>query len=173
MTISYIIPSLNRLTLHRTIASIEMRPGDEICVEYDIPRSNRWGNDQRNKAIARATGDYLAFIDDDDQYIPGYRQIMEDAMQKNPGLPNLFKMRYPNGEIKWSKKEVVPGNVSTPMILVPNNRREMLYHWQGARNMADFIFIDKWKWPKEDIVWREEVIVNLDHNDNEVNQDGK
>ena len=24
--------------------------------------------------------------------------------------------------------------------------------------MADFLFVDNWKWPEEDIVWREEII---------------
>jgi hypothetical protein len=66
-TISYIIPSINRPTLHDTIASIEMRTGDEICLEFDLPKTGMWGNPQRNKAIRRAGGDWLAFIDDDDK----------------------------------------------------------------------------------------------------------
>lgn len=163
-SISFIIPSINRQTLHRTIASIEMWEGDEICVEFDIPRSNMWGNPQRNKAIDRATGDYLAFIDDDDYYVPGHRAVMATAMEENPGKPNLFKMAYPDGPILWETRQVIPGNVSTPMILVPNIK-ERLYHWPGARNMADFIFIDRWDWPKEEIVWRDEIIVNLGHPD--------
>lgn len=171
-SISYILPSLNRSTLKRTIDSIEMRSGDEICLEFDIPKSNRWGNDQRNKAIARATGDYLAFIDDDDWYKPGYRDIFEKAINENPGKPLMFKMEYPNGDVIWGEKKLIPGNVSTPMMLVPN-KKEMLYHWEGARNMADYIFMCRWKWPPDEIVWRDEIIVNLDHNDNEVNQDGK
>ncbi len=165
-SISFVIPSLNRPSLHRTIASIERWPDDEILVEFDIPRSNRWGNDQRNKAIKRAEGDYLAFIDDDDWYVKGHRQIMQDAINENEGKPILFQMQYPEGRVLWEEKEVKPGNVSTPMILVPNIKG-MIYHWEGARNMADFIFINKWKWHKNQIVWKEQVLVNLGHADGE------
>lgn len=168
MTISFIIPSINRQTLHRTIASIEAKEGDQICVEYDIPRLNMWGNPQRNIAIARATGDYLAFIDDDDWYVEGHREIMEQEMNKNPGVPILFQMRYPGGRVLWETKEVVPGNIATPMILVPNNEIYVT-DWEGKRNMADFLFVNKW--PKEHIVWVDKVITNLGHNDGEKSSD--
>lgn len=158
-TISYIIPSLNRESLHRTIASIEMREGDEICVEFDIPKSNMWGNPQRNKAMARATGDYLAFIDDDDFYVKGHREKMEKAIQEHPGSLLLFQMRFPNGAVLWNGKDKVPGNIGTPMILVPNDKSK-LHFWKEGRNMADFIFVDHWK---GDIVWIEEVLTELGH----------
>lgn len=163
-TISFIIPSINRETLKRTIDSIEMRKGDEIVVEFDIPKSNMWGNNQRNRGIIRAIGDYLAFLDDDDVFVPGHRQIMENAINENPGKPNLFKMKYPDGRILWSKKEVVPGNIGSSMIFIPN-KKEMLKTFYKARNMGDFIFVNTWKWSKEDIVWREEIISLLGHND--------
>lgn len=156
-SISYIIPSINRPSLTRTVDSIEARPGDEIIVEYDKPRQNAWGNPQRNKGMARATGDYLAFIDDDDWYVPGHRERQERAIAENPGLPILFQMKYPNGNIIWKEKRIYPGNVSTPMILVPN-KKEMLHHWEGKRNMADYIFISKWKWTRTITVWIPEVI---------------
>lgn len=157
MTISYIIPSLNRRTLTRTIDSIEARAGDEIIVEYDKPRMNMWGNPQRNLGMAKATGDWLAFIDDDDYYVPGHREIQEQAMIEARGMPILFRMKYPSGNILWKDKRIYPGNVSTPMILVPNNK-EMLHYWEGRRNTADYIFISKWKWPRTKTVWREEII---------------
>lgn len=162
-TISYIIPSINRDTLKRTIDSIEARKGDQILVEYDIPKTGWWGNPQRNKAMQRATGDYLAFIDDDDYYVPGHRQMQEDAIEKYPDLPILFQMQYPDGKILWNEKRIYPGNVSTPMILVPNVR-SMLHHWEGKRNMADYIFISKWKWPRTQTVWIDKVLVKLGHN---------
>ena len=140
-SISFVIPSLNRESLHRTIASIEVWLGDEILVEFDIPQSFKWGNDQRNKAMARAKGDYLAFLDDDDCFVYNHREKMQRAIDENPDKPILFQMQYPNGDVLWKTKEVIPGNVSTPMILVPNTKK-MLHTWEGGRNMAYFIFFD-------------------------------
>ena len=164
-SISYIIPSLNRESLHRTIASIEMRQGDEICVEFDIPRTFRWGNNCRNAAIVRAKGDYLAFIDDDDVYLPGHREKMEQTIQENPGKALLFQMQYPDTKrVLWETPDLVAGNVSTPMIVVPNTK-EFLTELEGGRNMADFLFMNKW--PKDKIVWIPKVIVLLGHPDGE------
>lgn len=160
--ISFVIPSINRETLHRTVASIEVWPGDEVLVEFDLPPSGMWGNPQRNKAIKRATGDYLAFIDDDDYYVKGHRQIMEDTINQNPGKPILFRMQYPNGKCLWKVKKILPGNVGSPMILVPN-KREMLYKWFSGRNMADYIFVRNWGWKDEDVVFSDAIIALLGH----------
>ena len=162
-SISFIIPSVNRESLHRTVASIEVRKGDEVLVEYDLPPTGRWGNDQRNKAMARAIGDYLAFIDDDDSYVPCHRQIMEDAITENPGKPILFRMQYPDGRYVWKVKSIYPGNVGSPMILVPNDKK-MLYKWFSGRNMADYIFIRNWGWKDEEVVWSDKIIALLGHN---------
>ena len=165
--ISFIIPSINRESLHKTLGSIEVWPGDEIIVEFDLPPSGGWGNTPRNKGIARATGDYLSFMDDDDKYVPGHRQIQEDVINANPGKPVLFKMQYPNGKTLWRKKEIVAGNVGSPMIMVPNDKK-MLYKFFGKRNMGDFIFVYNWGWKYDEVVWSEEVIALLGHNNEEL-----
>lgn len=167
-TISYIIPSVNRASLKATIDSIELWPGDEVLVEFDILREDRYGNAHRNAGIARAKCDYLAFIDDDDWYVRGHRQIMENAINENPGKPNLFKIEYPDGNILWKEKNIVPGNVSTQMFLVPNIK-ERLGKFKVGRNMGDYYFAASWKWDKDDIIWREEIISNLSHNDGSKN----
>ncbi len=138
-----------------------MWPGDEVLVEFDLPPSGRWGNDQRNKAMERAIGDYLAFIDDDDTYVPEHRWLMDEAILDQPDALHLFKMRYPNGSELWETKEKIPGNIGSPMILVPNNK-DKLFYWKDGRNMADFIFVDHW--PGE-IAWHKDVIANLGHDD--------
>jgi glycosyltransferase involved in cell wall biosynthesis len=158
-SISFIIPSINRRSLYNTIDSIELWKGDEVLVEFDLPPSGRWGNDQRNNAMMRAKGDYLAFIDDDDVYVAGHRRIMQKAIFDNPDCLTLFKMQYPNGDLLWAIPDKVPGNIGSPMILVPNNPK-YCYHWKDGRNMADFIFVDHWQ---GEIVWREEIIAYLGH----------
>lgn len=164
-SVSFIIPTIGRSSLKRTLASIGEQPGDQVIVVKDIPPSRMWGNPQRNKAMEMATCDYLSFMDDDDTFAPGAREIIERAIDENPQAnPILFKIKYPDGRIIWKQKKVIPGNISTQMILVPN-KKEMLYHWQDGRNMADFIFVDNWKWPKEQIIWREEIIALMGHSD--------
>lgn len=158
--ISFIIPTIGRDSLGATIRSIGARKGDEILVEVDSPMSKRWGNIQRNAAMARAAGDYLAFIDDDDIYVPGARDIMERAIRKNPDVPILFKIQYPNGGTLWKKKKVEHSNVSTQMILVPNSK-EKLHIWEVRYHSADYLFINRWKWKKEEIVWSDEIIAYM------------
>lgn len=158
MKISFIIPSINRPTLYKTIASINPEEGDEVIVEFDLPKSGGWGNEQRNKGIPRAKGDYLAFIDDDDEYVQGARELMEKAIEDNPGKAILFRIVYPDGRLIWEEKNTKPGNVSTQMILMPN-KPEFISEWERGRNMADQIFINKW--PKDKIVFRQEIIAFL------------
>ena len=164
-TISFIIPTIGRPSLQRTLASIEKWNSDEVLTIQFNPPSGTWGNSERKAGIAKATCDYLAFIDDDDYYVSNHRAIMERAMQENPGLPNLFRMQYPNGDILWKELRIIPGNVSSQMILVPN-RKEMFYKFMfpGNTNMGDYYFVARWKFPE--VIWREEVIAFLGHDDN-------
>ena len=164
-TISFIIPSIGRPSLKKTLASIKEWPGDQvIVVQFDSPTGN-WGNPERNEGMKKATCDYLAFIDDDDVYAPGAREIMDLAIQENHDEnPILFKMRYPNGKVVWKKKWVKSGNVGSPMILVPN-KKDKLPKWDVRHRWADFQFINEWAWPAKGIMWRHEIIALIGHND--------
>jgi len=163
-TISFIVPTKGRNSLQSTLNSIKQRPGDEVLVIQHNPPSGNWGNAERQEGIRKATCDYLAFIDDDDVYVPMARDIMDKTIKENIDSPILFKMQYPDGSILWNKKWVKCGNVSTQMILVPNNK-SMLSLWVLDERMADFHFINNWKWPASKIVWKNQVIALLGHND--------
>ena len=164
-TISFIIPTIGRQSLKKTLASIEKWPGDEILVVQHHPPSGNWGNAERQEGTDKAKCDYLAFIDDDDVYVPRARHIMAKAITENPNnYPILFRMQFPSGRVIWQKKWVKNGNVSTQMILVPNIK-DMLYAWEQRHRWADFQFINRWKWPAKTINWREEIIALLGHND--------
>lgn len=164
-TISFIIPTIGRPSLKDTLASIEIWPGDEVLVIEHHPPSGNWGNAERQEGTDKAKCDYIAYIDDDDVYVPGARQTMDEAIRQEPkDHPILFRIKYPNGRVLWDKKRVKNGNVSTQMILVPNVK-EMLWGWDQSHSWADFWFISRWKWPAKTIKWREEIIALMGHND--------
>ncbi len=163
-TISFIVPTEGRESLKRTLNSIETWPGDEVLIIRHNPPSGNWGNAEREEGTTKAKCDYLAYIDDDDVYIPGVRAVMEAAIRENHGCPILFRIKYPNGRVLWRKKWVKNGNVSTQMILVPN-AKEMLYGWDQKHQWADFWFIHRWGWPSSAIVWHSKVTVLMGHND--------
>ena len=164
-TISFIIPTIGRPSLKKALASIKEWPGDEVIVVQHDPPSGNWGNTERREAIAKAKCDYLAFIDDDDVYVPGAREMMDLAIRENPGEnPILFRMRYPSGRVIWRKRWVKNGNVGSPMILVPN-KKDKLPEWDLKHRWADFKFINEWKWPAKSIMWRGEIIALIGHDD--------
>lgn len=173
--ISFIVPTVGRPSLMTALRSIEARPGDEIIVVgdhyrckdprvryVDCPPGNDWGASERNFAQPLAKCRYMAHIDDDDVYAPGTRALMQDAIEKTPGRPVLFRMRAPNGVTLWQDKRIYCGNVGTPQILMPN-RPTMLGTW-GSFVGGDCAFLESCKWKAEDYVWRPEIICLVGHN---------
>jgi hypothetical protein len=174
--ISFIVPTLGRPSLKKTLASIETRPGDEILVVGNVsslngdPRIRKipcepggdWGHTERNLSMPLAQCRYIAHIDDDDTYAPGTRALMQDAILKAPGRPVLFRMQFPNGITLWADRTIRCGNVGTPMMLIPN-RPTMFGSW-GSFVGGDCAFLESSKWVPEDYVWRPEVIAYLGHN---------
>jgi hypothetical protein len=176
LSITFIVPTIGRPSLARTIASIETRPGDEVLLvgaselrlrEYafiaerpdvrviDCPPGGDYGHTERNVAMRMAKGDYLSSMDDDDEYAPGARAILESAMN---GAPSIFRMQYFNvhGPTLWRDKEIRVGNCGTPCVFTPNVP-ERLAPW-GNHYCGDFDFMIGMKWEPHEISWREEVI---------------
>lgn len=173
--ITFIIPTIGRPSLVKTLASIVTWPGDEIIVVGGIkptgdrrpryiphPPGRDWGHTERNIVTPLACNRYIAHIDDDDVYVPNARQFMADAILKTPGRPVLFKMQYPNGITLWEERVIRCGNVGTPMMLIPNMPTK-LGKWASYIG-GDCAFLQSCKWKPEEFVWRSEVIALLGHN---------
>jgi hypothetical protein len=184
-TITFIVPTVGRPSLSKTLASIECRLGDEIllvCNEstrehlenapfvtknpyihfVQCAQGKDWGHTERNVATPFAKCDYLAHIDDDDWYAAGTRDLMADAIAQTPGRPVLFRMQFPNGITLWQDRKVRCGNVGTPMILTPNEP-EKLGQFRSFVG-GDCQYLLEMKWAPSEIVWREEIIALLGHN---------
>lgn len=164
-TISFILPTTGRQTLQRTLASIETYPGDEMIVlRQSEPLPNDYGNYSRNKGMDMASGDYLAFIDDDDMYVPHHREIMAKAIAENThSRPIIFKIKFnDNGRVIWRKPEFWPQNFGSPCLLVPNTKSHLAtWPTTGTKKvlrLGDFYFMDRLKWSRTHYIWRDEII---------------
>ena len=175
-TISFIIPTIGRPSLQATVASVERWLGDELLVIKHDPPGGNWGNAERQHGQDIAKGDYLAFIDDDDTYVPGHRQMMALAIWENPGKPIIFQIQYPNGKRLWQPSkfadrppQIKNGNVSSQMFLFPNDKTKLarwlqVPTWRGRA--SDFYFASSTGWGNRcGFAWREEVLVLMGHDD--------
>lgn len=173
--ISFIVPTVGRPTLLKTLRSIECWPGDEILMVgngfrvhdsrvrfIDCAPGGDWGHTERNVATPHARGRYIAHIDDDDVYAPGHRELMADAIRTAEDRPVLFRMRYPNGITLWQDEVIRCGNVGTPMFLIPNVPSK-LGSWQSFVG-GDCAFLESSGWQPSEYVWRKEIIALLGHN---------
>jgi glycosyltransferase involved in cell wall biosynthesis len=186
MSLSIIVPTCGRATLARTLDSVvpqlQRSPvagvdeGDEVIVvggpadavapyvargvRHEPHRAmHHWGCEERTRAIALARQSHLAFIDDDDYWTPDARVAIAEAVAEYPEQPILFRMQYVSGGILWRERAVRCGNVSTQMIVVPNDPLR-LGVWT-TRRAGDFDFIASWRWRETDIVWREAIIARV------------
>jgi len=169
MNVTFIVPTIGRGTLKRTLASIEIRPGDEVLVIGDVPREphshpqisylliesgDDWGATERNVGMECANGDILSFMDDDDVYLPRARDLLEQASRD---LPTIFRMRLVNGDVIWKQQALECGNVGTPMIVVPNDPVR-LGRW-SSRYICDYDFIMSCRWPT--VQWNPNIIAQV------------
>jgi glycosyltransferase involved in cell wall biosynthesis len=168
MKVSFIVPTIGRASLARTLRSIRARPGDEVIVaghghvhwvappgvhfiNIQCQTGNDWGATERHLAMAAATGDYLSFMDDDDVYAAGARDLIDSVRG-----PSIFRMQYADGLKLWLRPGAIVGNISTQMFVVPNDPARLGRF--STRREGDFDFWISCKWKPEAVWWRNEII---------------
>lgn len=178
--LSVVIPTLGRPSLADTLASCA--DADEIIVVLDTSRGTTelpcplppnakyhadhfgvtGGHAGRVVGIGMATGTHLAFMDDDDIYMPGAIQVMRDAACD---VPVIFRMdHYSHGNL-WRDPTIRFGNVSTQMYVVPNDPARLgtwTPHIPGIPEPGgDYTFIKETCELMGGPVWRDEIISKL------------
>jgi glycosyltransferase involved in cell wall biosynthesis len=171
-SITVVIPTLNRPTLARTVKSAE--GADEVVVVGDcmppaagqvrleaqplsVHREGR-AAELRNVGMRRATGNWIAFMDDDDVFTPGAIDMIRKAVSGNAPALYLFRMHFCG--VRWSLPILEINNVGTPMIVCPARG------WRpwptGGYPCEDYGFADlnKSSW-SGGVVFREEIIAEV------------
>lgn len=107
-------------------------------------RGEHWGHYARTRAIELAHGDYIAYLDDDDLYLPRHCSILASALNAHPEAGFAFsQMRWANGEVTVGHDEPWECDIGTPMIM---HRREILRYgsWDRAHEMEDRKLVKCW-----------------------------
>lgn len=134
-TLSIIIPTIARVTLCNALGSTigQLLPGDEVLVEFDEPKTGNWGEQPRDRAMLRAKGTHLLFMDDDDVYEPGGLATVRETVAQNPDSLHIFQARWVHqgspGRIKWDKPEFSGGQCPTICIVAPRAIIEKGVRW--------------------------------------------
>lgn len=128
---------------------------------FEIPGGphHDWGARARNFGLELAKKAYIAFMDDDDHYLPGAFGFIKNAIQAFPGNPFMFRMIH-GRNIIWKEKKLYLGNVSSQMAVVPNNKKKLARFTNRYEGDYDFIkgTADLYSTDYNPFIWREEII---------------
>ena len=99
-------------------------------VKYIKNKKNSGGAVTRNKGIALATGDYIAFLDDDDEYLPERIEVQFAEMEKNGWDASVMDGATYDEEdnLLSEKKQHLSNGMNKDELM----RIHMLYHISGT-----------------------------------------
>ena len=141
--VSVVIPTFNRpKTLTRAIGSVldqtynsfeilvvddspNQNSAEEVvkgfnndCIRY-IPNSRKKGaNGARNTGILAAKGEYIAFLDDDDEWLPGKLGSQVEYLNSNPDKCGVFNAYTIKNNSIWRKKFYSISNLTIKDVLL-------------------------------------------------------
>ena len=120
----------------------------EVMSHYTDPRihyiqneKNMGGAGARNVGISHAKGEYIAFLDDDDMYLPDRLRVQVEAMEKNGWdvcVMDGATFKYETGEPVSERHQHLWEGMSNDELI----RSHMMYHISGTNSFmfrTDFI----------------------------------
>jgi glycosyltransferase involved in cell wall biosynthesis len=123
-----------------------------------------WGHPQRNHGATVARGKYLAWLGDDDIYLPGAFEQLARALYRREDDPRVLLFRWiaPWKQVLWHTAGFLgeePGHIDAECIVCPNVPAK-LGVWRN-RYQGDFDFIaetvERWGGLSR-VIWQPEVI---------------
>ena len=105
-TVSVCVPSIltrSHFLTSRVFPSVlkQTHPVSEICISLDLKKEGAWEN--RNNAIKMANSEWIAFLDDDDEFQPHHVRTLLTAADEN------------KADVVWGWFDVIGGSDPFPM----------------------------------------------------------
>jgi glycosyltransferase involved in cell wall biosynthesis len=176
--LSIIVPTIGRPTLARALDSLTRQPldpRDEVIVcgngpnlpivmeawrggwdqfrYIPCPTGGHFGCEERNHAMAAATGTHLLFLDDDDGYLPGALAAIRPVIERHFDRPILARMITATGALLWRDRIVRPGNQGTPQFICPNDPGKLGQWTERYQGDLDFLVSTLTHYGPKALVW--------------------
>jgi glycosyltransferase involved in cell wall biosynthesis len=88
-------------------------------------QDNRQLNGARNTGVALATGEYIGFLDDDDEFLPNHLEVLKQTIQDDNGQHDIYR----SGEIlRRGEKDSLAHNYQNGQDILPQ-------YWQHVTGM--------------------------------------
>jgi len=117
-----------RKRIENTPLALRFRRGQQLWY-FELPEhteDKHWGAPARLHGLEYASGEYIAYCDDDDTLRPQHCEVLARALDENPKAGfavSLLASHAPHGVHEVGHGQISAGNVGTPMIM---HRRETL-----------------------------------------------
>lgn len=99
---SILIPSLNRRKhyLDRLLSVLNPQLNDDVEVIINVDDGEKSIGTKRNELLQKATGDYIAFVDDDDMVEPYYIKEILTAIEKQPDVIGIHLLHIEDNVLR-------------------------------------------------------------------------
>ena len=108
------------------------------------PEGKHWGHHARQRGLEIARGDYIAYLDDDDLYLPWHCSTLVSALGEHPEAGFAYtQMEWADRSYRIGREEPLETHIGTPMIM---HRRDVLEHgsWDEAGEYEDWRLVERW-----------------------------
>ena len=78
---------------------------DTRIIPAAVSRTGLWSNKARNTGIAIAKGDYIIYLDNDDQYGPDHLKIITEELEKNSNPDWVYSDDWMRHGDKWINRK--------------------------------------------------------------------
>lgn len=130
------------------IGTVQTTPGCGLIFDQlgNDRRGGMWGSVPRLRALELASGDLIAYLDDDDAFRKDHIHTLAEALEEHPEAGFAYaqmESHGPGGDSVIGGQEVRPCAIGTPMIM---HRRELLEisTWGPPDSMEDWRLVDRW-----------------------------
>lgn len=102
-----------------------------------------WGTSPKNAALLLSRGDYITYLDDDNEFLPGHIEKLVDLLEQTGADLVYSKFLCLPGEIVKGTPELCLGQIDTSVVL---HRRELLAKglWLPKGHGNDFYTVANW-----------------------------